>query len=197
MKIDFDKMDGLVPAVVQDDRSNAVLMVGFMNEAAFLKTEESGRVTFFSRSKNRLWTKGETSGNFLDVKSITVDCDNDTLLIKVIPTGPVCHTGAQNCFNTEPAGIKFLSELETIINDRKSADPTESYTARLFSEGINKIAQKVGEEATEVVIDAVNGNREGLKEETADLLYHLIVLLHKSELTLTDIAKTLQNRHRQ
>jgi len=196
MTIDFQKLNGLVPAVVQDAATNRVLMVGFMNEAAYQRTIDTKKVTFFSRTRNTLWTKGETSGNFLILNEIIEDCDHDTLLIKASPNGPVCHTGADTCFNeVNKPGLEFLSELEALIADRKAKLPEKSYTTDLFNKGINKIAQKVGEEATEVVIDAVAGNKGRVVEESADLMYHLIVLLRYHELSLSDVVKVLIKRH--
>ena len=196
MNLDFKKMEGLIPVVVQDDLSGKVLMLGYMNEEALAKTQESGRVTFFSRSKNRLWTKGETSGNFLEVISIQEDCDGDAILVKAKPLGPVCHTGADTCFqesNTSQTG--FIDQLRAIIKDRK-ANPTEgSYTASLFAKGINKLAQKVGEEAVELVIEAKDNNRDLFLNEAADLLFHFIILLRSKECTLQDVMKVLEERH--
>ena len=196
MNIDFIKGNGLVPVIVQHYNLNTVLMLGYMNEEAFEKTKELGKATFFSRSKNRLWTKGETSGNFLIVKNILIDCDQDTILIKADPQGPTCHTGSDTCFN-EVVNSKddFLYKLEEIILDRKNNPTNKSYTTSLFQKGINKIAQKVGEEATEVVIDAMDNNPERLKEETADLIYHLLVLLAEKDISLNEINEILRNRH--
>ncbi|MFM2017779.1 MAG: hypothetical protein RL007_1435, partial [Bacteroidota bacterium] len=177
MKPDFSKyLDGLVPAVIQDSATGVVLMLGFMNEEALQLTHSSGNVTFWSRSKNRLWTKGEESGNFLRVVDVRIDCDNDTLLIKANPVGPVCHTGADTCWNESNTG-DFLSQMERVIQSRKGADPKTSYTAELYSKGINKIAQKVGEEAVELVIEAKDDDREKFLGEAADLLFHYTVLL--------------------
>lgn len=196
MNVDFTKGNGLVPAIVQDQKSNKVLMLGYMNEEALEETKKLGKATFFSRSKNRLWTKGETSGNYLIVKDILIDCDQDTILIKAEPIGPTCHTGNDTCFNEEvKSNNDFLYQLEEIISDRKNNPTDESYTASLFKKGINKIAQKVGEEATEVVIDAMDNNRERLKEETSDLLYHLLVLLAEKEISLDEISEVLKLRH--
>ena len=196
MNIDFNKSNGLVPVIVQHYKTNTVLMLGYMNEEAFEKTKELGKATFFSRSKNRLWTKGETSANFLIVKDILIDCDQDTILIKADPQGPTCHTGSDTCFNeVVKSSDNFLYQLEKIISDRKNNPTEKSYTASLFQKGINKIAQKVGEEATEVVIDAIDNNRERLKEETADLLYHLFVLLAEKDISLYEISEVLRNRH--
>ncbi|VAX20077.1 Phosphoribosyl-AMP cyclohydrolase / Phosphoribosyl-ATP pyrophosphatase [hydrothermal vent metagenome] len=195
-KINFTKGNGLVPVIVQHYKTNTVLMLGYMNEEAFEKTKELSKATFFSRSKNRLWTKGETSGNFLIVKDILLDCDQDTILIKADPQGPTCHTGSDTCFDeVVKSSNDFLYQLEEIISDRKNNPTEKSYTASLFQKGINKIAQKVGEEATEVVIDAIDNNRERLKEETADLLYHLLVLLAEKRISLDEISEVLRNRH--
>lgn len=195
MNIDFDKGNGLVPAIVQDARSRAVLMLGYMNAEALAATRRSGRVTFFSRSKNRLWTKGESSGNFLQLADIRVDCDGDTLLVQAIPVGPACHTGATTCWG-EPAGgnVQFLEQLEATILSRKSTNAGKSYTASLFASGINRIAQKVGEEAVEVVIAAKDAEPQALKEESADLLYHLLVLLAEKNVALGDVVDVLQRR---
>ncbi len=196
MTIDFKKGNGLVPTIVQHYKTNTVLMLGYMNEEALQKTKDLKKVTFFSRSKKQLWTKGETSGNFLIVKKILIDCDQDTVLIKADPVGPTCHTGADTCFNeTVKTNNDFLYQLEEIISDRKSNPTDNSYTASLFQKGINKIAQKVGEEATEVVIEAMANNRELLKEETSDLLYHLLVLLAEKQISLSEINDVLRKRH--
>jgi phosphoribosyl-ATP pyrophosphohydrolase/phosphoribosyl-AMP cyclohydrolase len=196
MKIDFKKSGGLVPAIVQDADTSVVLMLGYMNKEAYNKTLKSGKVTFFSRSRQTLWTKGETSGNFLLLDKLLLDCDNDTILVKARPTGPVCHTGSDTCFNELNRPNDFLYELEKIVNQRRKVMPEGSYTTHLFKKGINKIAQKVGEEATEVVIEAVDDNRERLLEESADLLYHLIVLLQAKKLTLNDVSDILRKRHK-
>jgi phosphoribosyl-ATP pyrophosphohydrolase/phosphoribosyl-AMP cyclohydrolase len=196
MKIDFKKGDGLVPAIVQDADSNVVLMLGYMNEESYNKTLESGKVTFFSRSRQTLWTKGETSGNFLLLDKLLIDCDDDTILVKARPTGPVCHTGSDTCFDEVNNNKDFLYELEKIVAERKESMPEGSYTTHLFNKGINKIAQKVGEEATEVVIEAIDDNRELLLEESSDLLYHLIVLLQAKGCTLNDISDVLRKRHK-
>ncbi|QEC69843.1 bifunctional phosphoribosyl-AMP cyclohydrolase/phosphoribosyl-ATP diphosphatase HisIE [Panacibacter ginsenosidivorans] len=196
MKVDFKKYaDGLVPAIVQDYTTHKVLMLGFMNEEAFHKTETTGKVTFYSRSKKRLWTKGEESGNFLELKSITSDCDNDTLLVKANPLGPVCHTGADTCWSEKNHSEDFLSYLEDIINLRRKAAPENSYVASLFAKGINKIAQKVGEEAVEVVIEAKDKNDELFLNESADLLFHYLILLNAKGYKLQDVLYILQNRH--
>ena len=194
MKIDFYKYkDGLAPAIIQDAKTKTVLMLGFMNEEALQKTNELKKVTFFSRSKNRIWTKGEESGNFLQLESIATDCDNDTLLIKVNPVGAVCHTGAATCFN-ESNKEDFLSELEKTIEQRKNNPSEKSYTSSLFAKGINKIAQKVGEEATELVIEAKDNNDELFLNEAADLLFHFMVLIQAKNKNFDDVIKVLQNR---
>lgn len=194
-------MGGLLPAVIQDNVTGQVLMLGYMNQEALEKTQQDGLVTFFSRSKNRLWTKGETSGNTLEVISIAEDCDNDSLLIKVKANGPTCHTGSTSCFGEEKAtkkikAIQFIAQLEEVIQQRKSNPAEGSYTNFLFDKGINKIAQKVGEEAVETVIDAVAGKIDTMKGEAADLLYHLLVLLAASGLELADVVKVLEERHK-
>ena len=196
MQIDFKKYsDGLVPAIIQDFDTQKVLMLGFMNEEAFKKTEETGKATFYSRSKKRLWTKGEESGNFLMVKSVSIDCDNDTLLIKAHPIGPVCHTGADTCWSEKNHSDDFLFYLESIINLRKKASPDKSYVAKLFSKGINKIAQKVGEEAVEMVIEAKDNNEELFLNESADLLFHYLVLVNAKGHTLKQVLDVLEKRH--
>ncbi len=196
MTLNFDKMDGLIPAVIQDSVSLKILMVGFMNREAYQKTCESHKVTFYSRTKNRLWTKGEESGNFLDVDRILVDCDNDTLLVMARPRGPVCHTGADTCFGeTNSRGILFLDYLQKFIQRRRLEMPEGSYTTHLFSKGINKIAQKVGEEAVETVIEAKDQNDDLFIGEAADLVYHLIVLLTAKGFSLDDVAAKLESRH--
>lgn len=197
MKLDFNKYpDGLIPAVIQDYDTHKVLMLGFMNEEAVARTEQTGKVTFYSRSKKRLWTKGEESGNFLELKSMMQDCDNDTLLIKAHPTGPVCHTGADTCWSERNHSENFLLYLEQIINLRKQASPDDSYVAKLFSKGINKIAQKVGEEAVEMVIEAKDENNEDLfLGEAADLLFHYLLLLNAKGYNLQNVISILQKRH--
>ena len=196
MKIDFAKYsDGLVPAIVQDLDTHKVLMLGFMNAAALEKTEQTGKVTFYSRSKQRLWTKGEESGHFLELKSIAEDCDHDTLLIKAHPLGPVCHTGADTCWSERNQSDNFLFYLEDIIRLRKQAPPEESYVAKMFSKGINKIAQKVGEEAVEMVIEAKDDNDELFLNEAADLLFHYLLLLNAKGHTLQSVMDILQKRH--
>jgi phosphoribosyl-ATP pyrophosphohydrolase/phosphoribosyl-AMP cyclohydrolase len=195
MKIDFEKSgDGLVPAIVQDVATQKVLMLGYMNRKAFEQTRSSGRVTFFSRSRGTLWTKGETSGNFLNVKEILLDCDADTILIKVEPAGPVCHTGTDTCFNETNENEDFLFELEKVIGDRKT-DPTEqSYTSRLFGRGLNKIAQKFGEEAVELIIEAKDDDLDLFKAEAADVLYHFLVLLRAKDVEFRAVLQTLKDR---
>ncbi len=195
LNINFDKENGLVPAVIQDNATMQVLMVGYMNEEAYMKTASEGMVTFFSRSRQRLWTKGETSGNFLTVTEILADCDSDALLIRVVPAGPVCHTGAFSCFgDMEAKG--FLYRLGEIINKRIEEDVSDSYTNKLFRKGINKIAQKVGEEAVELVIEAKDDNIDLFKNEAADLLYHLLVLLRAKSVNLPEIEEVLARRHK-
>ncbi|KAF9657871.1 bifunctional phosphoribosyl-AMP cyclohydrolase/phosphoribosyl-ATP diphosphatase HisIE [Tenacibaculum sp. ZH5_bin.1] len=194
MNIDFSKGNGLVPVVIQNNTTLQVLMLGYMNKEAFTKTQKEGKVTFYSRSKNRLWTKGEESGNFLWVKDIQLDCDNDTLLIKVTPKGPTCHKGTTSCF-AEETSKGFLYSLESIIADRIDNDVETSYTNKLFKRGINKVAQKVGEEAVEVVIEAKDNNDELFKNEAADLLYHYLILLKAKGFKLTDIESVLKNRN--
>ena len=195
--IDFAKGDGLVPAVIQDVHSRKVLMVGYMNEEALKVTKETGKVTFWSRSKSRLWTKGETSSNFLFVEDIKVDCDADCLLVYANPAGPTCHTGADTCFQekNESSSVLFLQELYGVISDRHDNPSDSSYTASLFAKGINKIAQKVGEEAVELVIEAKDDNDDLFKNEAADLLYHLMVLLKAKNFTPSDIIEVLKERH--
>jgi len=193
--MDFSKLNGLVPCVVQDADSNKVLMLGFMNEEAYQKTITEKRVTFYSRSKQRLWTKGETSGNWLELVEILEDCDQDSILIKAIPKGPVCHTGADTCFN-EINDRWDLKSLEQIISDRKINPKKDSYTSSLFDSGINKIAQKVGEEAVELVIEAKDNNQERFQNEAADLLFHFLVLLSVKNTTLDDVLLVLKSRHK-
>ena len=196
MKPDFTKStDGLIPVIIQDTITNIVLMLGYMNQEAFEKTQLEKRVTFFSRSKKRLWTKGEESGHFLNVNSLLIDCDNDTLLIKASPAGSICHTGADTCFNEKNISNDFLIELETIIRDRKNNPTDASYVTSLFAKGINKIAQKVGEEAVEVVIEAKDNNDMLFKDEAADLLFHYLILLQAKNFTLNDIISVLKSRH--
>lgn len=197
MKLDFEKMNGLVPAIIQDDRTLRVLMLGFMNEEALQKTLSTNKVTFYSRSRKCLWTKGETSGNYLNVVSIKCDCDNDTLLIKAIPDGPICHTGDDTCWNERNTSspLAFLSELQDFIEKRHEEMPEGSYTTSLFKDGLNRMAQKVGEEALETVIEAVNGSDERLIYEASDMFYHLIVLLTEKGIRIERIAEELQTRH--
>lgn len=196
MKPDFTKYENsLMPTIIQDAKTKTVLMLGFMNEEALIKTKELKKVTFFSRSKNRLWTKGEESGNFLILESITVDCDNDTLLIKVNPSGPVCHTGADTCFK-EKNESDFLTQLENIISERKNNPTDTSYTSSLFAKGINKIAQKVGEEATELVIEAKDDNDDLFLNEAADLLFHYLILLSAKNKNLDQVTEVLKKRQK-
>lgn len=196
MTLDFNKMNGLIPAIIQDDKTQKVLMLGFMNEEAYDKTLKTGKVTFWSRTKNVLWTKGETSGNYLNVVSIKADCDNDTLLIKVNPDGPVCHTGTDTCWGEENDNpMAFLSELQRFIEKRHEEMPEGSYTTSLFQSGVGRMAQKVGEEAVESVIEAMAGNDERLIYEASDMIYHLMVLLTSKGLKIEDLAVELQKRH--
>jgi phosphoribosyl-ATP pyrophosphohydrolase/phosphoribosyl-AMP cyclohydrolase len=196
MNIDFQKYpDGLVPAIIQDHQTLRVLMMGFMNEEALAKTLETGRVTFFSRSKNRLWTKGEESGNFLELRSITPDCDQDTLLVKAHPLGPVCHTGSDTCWNERNHPEDFLQYLEDVIRLRKESQDEKSYVRQLFKKGINKIAQKVGEEAVELVIEAKDNDPEKFLNEAADLLFHYLVLLNSKGYNLQSVKEILKQRH--
>jgi phosphoribosyl-ATP pyrophosphohydrolase/phosphoribosyl-AMP cyclohydrolase len=196
MNVDFKKYaDGLVPAIVQDNETNKVLMLGFMNEEALTKTRQEGKVSFFSRSRGCLWTKGEESGNFLLTKSIAVDCDEDTLLIKAEPLGPVCHTGADTCWNEKNHREDFLFYLEEVIQTRKTASPDSSYVAGLFAKGINKIAQKMGEEAVELVIEAKDNDEKLFLNEAADLLFHYLILLNAKGYNLQDVVGVLQERH--
>jgi phosphoribosyl-AMP cyclohydrolase / phosphoribosyl-ATP pyrophosphohydrolase len=194
--LDFKKYkDGLVPAVVQDYKTQKVLMLGFMNEEALEQTEKTGLVTFFSRTKNRLWTKGEESGNHLQLKQILVDCDKDSLLVKAEPTGPVCHTGADTCWSEKNNKVDFLSQLEKIIELRKNGTDNTSYVKSLFDKGINKVAQKFGEEAIELVIESKDVNRSLFLGEAADLLFHYLVLLHAKGCSLEDVVAVLEKRH--
>ena len=197
IKIDFDKMGGLVPAIIQDAVTKNVLMLGFMNEEAYQKTIDTKKVTFWSRTRNCLWTKGETSGNYLNLVDIRLDCDNDTLLVKVHPQGPTCHLGNDTCWGEDNSlnPILFLSELQNFIDKRHQEMPENSYTTSLFKKGINKMAQKVGEEATETIIEATNGTNEQLVYESSDLLYHLIVMLTAKGLSIEDVASELIKRH--
>jgi len=205
MTIDFEKMGGLVPAIIQDANTRNVLMLGFMNEEAYEKTLLTGKVTFWSRTRQTLWTKGETSGHYLELVSMAIDCDNDTLLVKVIPHGPTCHTGTDTCWGEENTALQgsplqenalsFLSELQDFIEKRHEEMPEGSYTTRLFHDGVNKMAQKLGEEALETVIEATNGTNNKLVYEASDMLYHLMVLLTSKGLRIDDIATELQKRH--
>lgn len=197
IKIDFDKMGGLVPAIIQDAVTKNVLMLGFMNEEAYQRTIDTKKVTFWSRTRNCLWTKGETSGNYLNLVDIRLDCDNDTLLVKVHPQGPTCHLGTDTCWGEDNSlnPILFLSELQNFIDKRHQEMPENSYTTSLFKKGINKMAQKVGEEATETIIEATNGTNEQLVYESSDLLYHLIVMLTAKGLSIEDVASELIKRH--
>jgi phosphoribosyl-ATP pyrophosphohydrolase/phosphoribosyl-AMP cyclohydrolase len=196
-QIDFNKGDGLVPAIIQDVKTQTVLMLGYMNKEACEKTINSGRVTFYSRSKQRLWTKGEESGNFLLLKDMSLDCDQDTLLIKVDPVGPVCHTGTDTCWGekNQETSVDFLLQLQEVINERKKNQSEKSYTASLFQKGINKIAQKVGEEAVELVIEAKDQNEELFMGEAADLMFHYLVLLSAKGYRIEEVVETLKKRH--
>ncbi len=197
IKPDFDKLNGIIPAVIQDAHTNKILMVGFMNKEAYEKTIEEKLVTFYSRTRKRLWTKGEESGNFLDVVEILADCDNDTVLVKALPRGPVCHTGADTCFfETNTNAEYFLEYLQDLIESRKKNLPEGSYTTKLFKAGINKIAQKVGEEAVELVIEAKDNNDELFLNEAADLVFHFMVLLSAKNYRLNDVIKVLEKRHK-
>ena len=197
MKIDFEKMGGLVPAIIQDATTKNVLMLGFMNQEAYEKTLTTRHVTFWSRTRQTLWTKGETSGHFLNLVGMQIDCDNDTLLVQVHPIGPTCHKGTDTCWgdSNDSNPLLFLTELQDFINKRKSEMPEGSYTTRLFKDGVNKIAQKVGEEALETVIEATNGTSDHLVYEASDLLYHLIVLLAEKGMRIEDVADELHKRH--
>jgi phosphoribosyl-AMP cyclohydrolase / phosphoribosyl-ATP pyrophosphohydrolase len=194
MTIDFSKSEGLVPVIIQDEQTLEVLMLGYMNEEAFKKTQAEGKVTFFSRSKNRLWTKGEESGNYLFVKNISIDCDHDTILIKANPVGPTCHTGSRSCFKTD-FNQNFLFRLEAIVNDRFENPVEGSYVNKLRAKGLNKIAQKVGEEGVETVIAALAETEYDFINESSDLLFHLLVLLREKKISLETIAKNLESRH--
>jgi len=195
MTIDFKKGNGLVPVIIQDNTTLQVLMLGYMNEEAFLKTKTEDRVTFFSRTKNRLWTKGEESGHFLEVKDMRIDCDNDTILIKVKPAGPTCHTGSTSCFKDQTSK-GFVYKLQATINQRINDNDESSYTNQLFKRGINKVAQKVGEEAVEVIIEAKDNNDDLFKSEAADLLYHYLILLKAKNFTFEDIESVLESRQK-
>jgi len=194
--LDFEKGGGILPAVIQDSETRQVLMLGYMNREALDKTLTEGRVTFYSRSKKRLWTKGETSGNYLNVKEIKTDCDNDTILVQVRPAGPVCHTGSDTCFDETNENQHFLHHLERVIQQRRDEPSGESYTSSLFRKGINKVAQKVGEEAVELVIEAKDDNDDLFLGEAADLMYHYLVLLAAKGKTLNDVIQVLESRHK-
>lgn len=195
--MDYTKLNGLIPAIIQDSETSKVLMLGFMNKEALAQTKKEGRVTFYSRTKNRLWTKGEESGNYLEVVEILEDCDQDTLLIKANPAGPVCHTGSDTCFDElNLSDLQFLIDLQKIIDQRKDELPEGSYTTTLFKKGINAIAQKVGEEAVELIIEAKDQNDDLFLNESADLLYHMLVLLSAKGYSITDVVKVLSSRHR-
>ena len=197
MKIDFSKGNGLVPAIVQDAITGRVLMLGFMNEAALIKTESERRVTFFSRTRQLLWTKGETSGNFLAVQEILVDCDHDTILVKATPEGPTCHTGQETCFGeSNEATLGFISKLQSVIRSRKTDPSAKSYTTSLLAAGVPRCAQKVGEEAVEMVVAALGSDRNHLLEEAADLFFHYLVLLEANEANFADVLEVLKNRHK-
>ncbi|MBF4384455.1 bifunctional phosphoribosyl-AMP cyclohydrolase/phosphoribosyl-ATP diphosphatase HisIE [Vibrio anguillarum] len=198
-RIDWNKVDGLVPAIVQDFQSSQVLMMGYMNQDVLQKTAQTGQVTFFSRSKQRLWTKGETSGHVLQLKNMALDCDNDTLLVKVNPIGPTCHTGTTTCWDNdaqEESQMVWLHQLEQLLAARKSADPDSSYTASLYARGTKRISQKVGEEGVEVALAATSGDKAELVCESADLIYHLLVLLQDQGLALSDVIDKLKERHK-
>lgn len=197
MTIDFEKMGGLVPAIIQDAKTRNVLMLGFMNQEAYEKTLQTGHVTFWSRTRQTLWTKGETSGNYLELVSMAIDCDNDTLLVKAHPLGPTCHKGTDTCWgeSNDASPLSFLAELQDFIEKRHEEMPEGSYTTRLFREGVNKMSQKLGEEALETIIEATNGTNDKLVYEASDMLYHLLVLLTSKGLRIEDIALELQKRH--
>jgi phosphoribosyl-ATP pyrophosphohydrolase/phosphoribosyl-AMP cyclohydrolase len=198
-RINWEKVDGLVPAIVQDFQSSQVLMMGYMNQDALAKTGETGQVTFFSRTKERLWTKGETSGNVLQLVNISLDCDNDTLLVKVNPIGPTCHTGTTTCWDSDPqeeSQMVWLHQLEQLLAARKNADPESSYTASLYARGTKRISQKVGEEGVEVALAATSGDKAELVCESADLIYHLLVLLQDQGLSMNDVVNKLKERHK-
>ena len=196
MALNFEKMGGILPSIIQDAQSSQVLMLGFMNREAYEKTISEGRVTFYSRTKKRLWTKGEESGNYLQLVEIIEDCDNDTLLVKVNPEGPVCHTGERSCFGeSEGNGFEFVLELQDILKSRKEELPEGSYSAKLFSSGVNKIAKKLGEEAVELIIEAKDSDDERFLEEAADLLFHMMVLMTERGYRLEDVVKVLKGRH--
>ena len=196
MKLNFKNNNGLIPAIIQDNKTGKVLMLAYMNKEAYEKTLDLGKVTFYSRSRKTLWTKGETSGNYLNLVEILPDCDQDTLLVKVNPTGPVCHTGNETCFNERNTiNNQFLFKLENIIKQRKKLLTSKSYTTDLFNAGIERISQKLGEECIELIIDSIKNNENRTKEECADLLYHLLVLLHALDISLDEVIDVLENRH--
>ena len=196
MALNFEKMGGILPAIIQDARSNQVLMLGFMNREAYEKTTGEGRVTFYSRTKKRLWTKGEESGNYLQLVEIREDCDHDTLLVRVDPDGPVCHTGEPSCFGEVAGnGLEFVLELQDLLKSRKENLPEDSYTAKLFTDGVNKISKKIGEEAVELIVEALGSDNERFLEEAADLLFHLMILLTDRGYGLEDVVKVLKGRH--
>ncbi|MFZ2323321.1 MAG: bifunctional phosphoribosyl-AMP cyclohydrolase/phosphoribosyl-ATP diphosphatase HisIE [Ignavibacteriaceae bacterium] len=195
-KINFKKLNGIVPAIIVDNNSEKILMLGFMNEESLSKTIETGKATFYSRSRKSLWTKGETSGNFLLVKKILTDCDDDSLLIYAEPTGPTCHTGNYSCFSLEKSGINFLEKLNDLVKQRKIELPENSYTTKLFKEGSDRIIQKVGEESVEVVIAAKNKSRKEIVYESADLFFHLLVMLTDNNIELKDVVSELESRHK-
>ncbi len=195
-QLDFEKGGGILPAIIQDSDTRQVLMLGYMNREALNKTLAEGRVTFYSRSKERLWTKGKTSGNYLTIKEIKIDCDNDTILVQASPAGPVCHTGSDTCFDETNENQHFLQHLERVIQQRRDEPSGESYTSSLFRKGINKVAQKVGEEAVELVIEAKDDNDDLFLGEAADLMYHYLVLLAAKGKTLKDVIQVLESRHK-
>jgi phosphoribosyl-AMP cyclohydrolase / phosphoribosyl-ATP pyrophosphohydrolase len=197
-KLDFDKGGGLIPAIIQDADTRQVLMLGYMNKEAYKQTQKEGRVTFYSRAKKRLWTKGETSGNFLELVEMLPDCDHDTLLVRVHPRGPVCHTGSDTCFDeANQEDVAFLNHLARTIKDRRKNPSEKSYTSKLFKKGLNKIAQKVGEEAVELIIEAKDENKDLFLGEAADLLYHLLVLLEAKRISLSEVIQVLESRHKE
>jgi phosphoribosyl-ATP pyrophosphohydrolase/phosphoribosyl-AMP cyclohydrolase len=194
--LDWERMDGLLPAVVQDAATHQLLMVGYMSPEALRATLDDGRVTFFSRSKDRLWTKGETSGNYLNLRAVYVDCDGDALLVQADPVGPTCHLGTTSCFSARgPGGIGWIARLAQIVRERAASDPSESYTARLLGEGAGRISQKIGEEGVEVALAGASGDRNACIEETADLIYHLTVLMEAREFSWDDVSEVLRKRH--
>lgn len=196
MKLDWQKMNGLIPAIVQHADTGQVLMLGYMNEEALEKTKESNKVTFYSRSKQKLWSKGESSGNYLNLKSISTDCDQDAILVEALPEGPTCHTGTFSCFG-EKKDFGFLNQLDQIIEDRKNSEEQDSYTKTLFNKGVGKISQKVGEEAIETIVASLNEPKDRVVNESADLIFHLMVLLRAQNLKLDDVIECLKKRHNQ